>query len=116
MEGISINEHALAKKFGEWLGKLERAGAPLWYRKIHGSAYMAGIPDFLLCCGGIFVAIELKNPEDPKPPTPKQDLEIRRIHTARGVAVVLHELAPAQRAVLNSLAVAGWNAPPHWWP
>ena len=31
-----------------------------WYRKIHQSLFSAGIPDFIGCCQGKFIAIELK--------------------------------------------------------
>lgn len=45
-----------------------------------------GVPDFILCIRGRFVALELK--ADNEDPRPKQDYELSRVVKAGGIAIV----------------------------
>ena len=60
-----------------------------WYTKVWGGGYQkSGIPDFLACIDGIFVAIEVKSSTGK--PTELQKLNIMRINNSNGVGVVLY--------------------------
>lgn len=105
-----MNEHALARRFHKWLTALTEQGAPIWTRKIHGSQYSRSIADRLFCIHGLFVAVELKNPEDPKPPTPAQARELAAIRHAHGLTLVTHDLRQAQDFVVDQL-LRRWRPP-----
>ncbi len=66
-----------------------------WWVKIHGSAYMAGIPDILGCYEGRFVAIEVKRPDTSYGVTPRQQLNLDRIAAAGGLSGVATSVAEA---------------------
>jgi hypothetical protein len=105
-----VNERdGLKAKVHELLKDLVEEGAPLWFMKVHGSAFSRDKPDYLLCVGGDFAAVELKHPENPQPPTPKQERELRRIRKARGHTLVSHELHVVAAFVTTLLARAGWH-------
>ena len=67
----------------------QKRGLRLWFVKIHGHGMQRpGIPDYLICLEGRFVAVELKRPGEN--PTPIQTLEMRAILAARGYATVAY--------------------------
>lgn len=67
-------------------GYLDSLGA--YHVKIHGSAFMpAGTPDILACVNGRFIGIEVKIPKGGVI-SPLQELKIRQIQNADGVAFV----------------------------
>ena len=61
--------------------------------KTHGNQYSAGIPDIIACVNGRFVAFEVKRQGGK--PTPLQEVTIRKIERAGGVARVVHSAEEA---------------------
>lgn len=62
----------------------------VYYAMPVGSGYgRSGVPDFLCCVDGHFLAIEAKADEF-KTPTALQLREIQRIRDANGTAIVIH--------------------------
>lgn len=66
--------------------------------KAHGAYYAmpigtgygnAGVPDFLCCCNGVFIAIEAKATSKDKP-TALQEKNLREIREAGGVTFVIY--------------------------
>lgn len=69
---------AILKKYG------------VYYAMPIGTGYgNSGVPDFLCCVGGKFVAIEAKAGSNQ--PTALQEKNIREINAAGGIAVVINE-------------------------
>ena len=69
-------------------GILKKHG--IYYAMPIGSGYgNSGVPDFLCCIGGRFVAIEAKAGKGKT--TALQDDHIRRIRDAKGAAMILNE-------------------------
>jgi hypothetical protein len=67
---------------------LDDAGA--YYAMPIGSGYgNAGVPDFLICCRGHFIAVEAK--AGTNQPTALQELHMKRIKDAGGIALVVRE-------------------------
>lgn len=78
-------EGAVKKRVKEILKEL---GA--WYAMPMGTGYgHSGVPDFLVCLDGVFIAIETKAGKGTT--TALQDREIKRIHEAKGIAIVVRE-------------------------
>lgn len=78
-----MNERGLTAKVKK---RLRERGA--WALKVHGGPHQrAGVPDFLICYRGFFIAVELKSPEEPRPePSPLQRIELAAIERAGGLA------------------------------
>lgn len=53
----------------------------------------AGVPDFLCCWQGKFLAIETKAPGNRRGTTTMQDVQIAGIHKAGGAALVIDDVA-----------------------
>ena len=61
-----------------------------WYAMPMGTGYgHSGIPDFLICLNGVFIAIEAKAGKGTT--TALQERELKRISEAGGIALVVHE-------------------------
>ena len=68
-----------------------------WYAMPMGTGYgRSGVPDFICCLDGRFVAIEAK--ANGGKTTALQDREIGRIHEAKGLAIVVDETGLATLA------------------
>jgi Holliday junction resolvase len=75
------------RAFQAWCVQQLRAHGA-WVVKIHGGPHgSAGTPDLLCCYRGMFVAVEVKNPDRPQPLTALQRKALDGIVTAGGVAV-----------------------------
>lgn len=62
----------------------------LWYcMPVGGMMGRSGVPDFLVCCNGQFIAIETKTGRGK--PTALQKLELERIAAAGGISLVINE-------------------------
>jgi len=59
--------------------------------KVHGGLYSSGIPDLLACYRGIFVACEVKTPQNKKGATKLQRGVLKSIRRAGGYAYVIRE-------------------------
>lgn len=57
---------------------------------------VVGIPDFIVCWCGMFVAIETKAPGKRSSTTPNQKRRIAEIQQAQGVALVVDDVAQVQ--------------------
>lgn len=61
-----------------------------WYCMPMGTGYgRSGVPDFLVCLDGVFIAIEAKAGKGTT--TALQDRELKRIGEAGGIALVVNE-------------------------
>jgi hypothetical protein len=56
-----LNEKDVCHQFEKIFKTYSRYG--IWIKKIHGSIYTSGVPDYVGCLGGRFVAIEAKGPK-----------------------------------------------------
>lgn len=84
------NEHSLRRSVSKWLMK-EMKAKRLWFVKFTPNAFTrAGIPDYILCIGGRFLAIELKR--EGEHPTPIQQREGVAIYDAGGSVAVCYTL------------------------
>lgn len=63
-----------------------------WYCPVQNGMGVVGIPDFICCWGGKFLAIETKAPGKRNNTTPNQDNRIAEILAAGGVAVVVDDI------------------------
>ena len=62
-----------------------------YYAMPMGTGYgNAGIPDFLICNNGRFIAVETKATKDKKP-TALQERNLAAIKEAGGIALVIHD-------------------------
>lgn len=65
----------------------------IWYCTPIGSAFgTAGVPDFICCWNGRFLAIEAKAPGKRRNTTVLQDDQIKGIHQAGGAAIVVDDV------------------------
>ncbi|WP_064606952.1 hypothetical protein [Streptobacillus moniliformis] len=80
-----MNEKTLENKIKK---HLENKGH--WYIKISASVTMrAGIPDILTCIDGLFVALEIKNPNKKGKVSELQKYNIEKIKDSFGHALVI---------------------------
>lgn len=97
-----MNEHALKRAVDRWL----RTHAPptrLWWLKVHGGLMQrAGVPDYLFCIDGRFIAIELKAAADIEP-SHAQMVEMARIRRAGGSTHVASSVAEVARIIEQCL-------------
>jgi hypothetical protein len=64
----------------------------IWFCMPIGTGYgTSGVPDFICCANGRFLAIEAKAPGRARNTTVLQDQQIMAIHKAGGVAVVVDD-------------------------
>ncbi len=64
-----------------------------WWSMPIGSGFgKSGVPDFLVCHQGRFIAIETKAPGRLKNPTAMQDIQLAAIRDAGGVSVVVDDV------------------------
>lgn len=82
----SRSETAFKDKCADWLKRQSH----VWFFKVFGNGIqVGGIPDFIICYRGRFVAIELKRPDGQGRLEKRQEAQLRRICEAGGVAVVI---------------------------
>ncbi len=73
----------------------------IWfYMPVQNGMGVVGIPDFICCWEGEFLAIETKAPGKRKNLTPNQERRIAEIHAAGGRALVVDDIDQLWR-VLN---------------
>jgi hypothetical protein len=60
-----------------------------WYMPVQNGMGVVGIPDFIVCLAGRFVAIETKAPGKEATVTPNQMRQLNGIATAEGTALVI---------------------------
>lgn len=78
-----------------------KSAVKLWLKQRKAYFYMpmqngmgrVGIPDFIVCLQGRFIAIETKAPGKKNNTTPNQKRELASIHRAGGEALVIDDVA-----------------------
>lgn len=61
-----------------------------YYAMPHQAGYgVPGVPDFLICCNGVFLGVETKFGHNK--PTAHQQRQLHQIEAANGWAMVIHE-------------------------
>ena len=84
---------------------LKQYGIYYFFPATHGYG-RSGIPDIVCCVQGRFLAIECKAPG--KKPTALQEMEIEKIQTTGGVAIVIDSENPKLVSALLKLAFPGY--------
>jgi hypothetical protein len=70
----------------------------IWYFMPAANGYgTTGVPDFICCWGGRFLAIETKAPGKLRSTTAMQRAQIEGIQQARGIAVVIDDVSQLQQ-------------------
>jgi hypothetical protein len=70
----------------------------LYFFKQHGGIYgTAGVPDLIICYKGKFAALECK--ASGRKPTVLQQIAIRQINAAGGIAAVVYSLEDAKEVI-----------------
>jgi hypothetical protein len=70
------------------------AARGIWYfMPVSNGLGRMGIPDFICCWGGRFLAIECKAPGQRRRTTPLQERTIMEIHQAGGAALVVDDVS-----------------------
>jgi Holliday junction resolvase len=88
-----VAESAIDRSIGR---ELARRGA--WGTKTHGTAAgRRGIPDWLICHRGAFLAVETKQPGGAT--TRLQRHELERVHRAGGEAIVARSAGDVRQAL-----------------
>ena len=88
---VAQKESAIARGIANYLDDLRRDGEPVWFFKVHGSAYqVAGIPDFHILYDGSAIYLEVK--VEGKKPSPLQVAMMEKIALAGGVVDVVYSV------------------------
>lgn len=79
----------LEGKFRDKVSEYLKSVDDLWFLKTYGNAVQrSGVPDFLVCYYGNFIAIELKRPDGKGELSPQQEIELNKISNADGWVIV----------------------------
>ena len=76
----------------EAVKKVLKAHGVFYYMPVQNGLGIVGIPDFICCFNGRFLAIETKAPGKRGNTTANQDRVIEAIQTAGGIAVVIDDV------------------------
>lgn len=82
-------EGKVKKAIVQWL----KARGIWYYMPIQNGLGVVGIPDFICCWGGKFLAIEAKAPGKLANVSANQEARINEIRLAKGLAVVVDDVA-----------------------
>ena len=77
--------------------KLLKEQGVWFYMPVQNGMGVVGIPDFICCWGGAFLAIETKAPGTRRNLTPNQERRIAEIHAAGGRALVVDDIDQLRR-------------------
>jgi hypothetical protein len=106
----ATTEHGLKRGVDRWLTETRRAGARLWWVKLHpGWAQRRGLPDYLIVAGGRWVAVELKHPSGRARLRARQTVERRALTWAGATYHVCTSVADVA-AIVTSLLRAGQDS------
>lgn len=100
-------EGAVKSKIKAFLNGLANC---FWFMPVSTGHGTHGIPDFIVCYKGIFIAIEAKKPGGLAGVTPLQMMQINRINQAMGYAIVADDLVAVQNLIV-SIEAANSNKP-----
>lgn len=74
----------------------------VWFCMPMGTGFgNSGVPDFICCMNGKFLAIETKAPGKRSNTTVLQDRQIMAIHQAGGCAIVIDDVSQLELSVKN---------------
>ena len=74
----------------------------IWFCMPIGTGYgISGVPDFICCANGRFLAIEAKAPGRARNTTVLQDQQIMAIHKAGGIAIVVDDPEQLERLLVS---------------
>ena len=62
-----------------------------WFMPVTGGYNRSGIPDFIVCCNGYFLAVETKSKHTSHGVTALQERNMKHIKECGGVALVINE-------------------------
>ena len=62
-----------------------------WFMPVTGGYNRSGIPDFIACCNGFFIAVETKSKHTRHGVTALQEQNIKHIKDQGGIALVINE-------------------------
>jgi hypothetical protein len=82
-----------------------------WFMPVSTGHGTHGVPDFVVCYKGVFVAIEAKRLGNLKGVTPLQEMQIRRINQSHGFAFATDNVEEVQRVFKGidlTLERCGW--------
>lgn len=84
-----------------------------YFHPATGGYGKSGVPDVVACCGGVFIGIEAKADLKKNKPTALQQMNLRAINEAGGVALLidannLHELTDALDWIKNGKRGVLW--------
>lgn len=68
-----------------------------YYMPVQNGMGVVGVPDFICCWEGQFIAIETKAPGKANTTTPNQDRQINSIRNAGGIAIVVDDVKDVER-------------------
>ena len=77
----------------EAVKRLLKAHGVWYYMPVQNGMGTVGIPDFICCWGGRFLAIETKAPGKRSTTTANQDRVIAALHQAGGTALVVDDIS-----------------------
>lgn len=89
---VKLAVKAVLKELGAW-----------WYMPVQNGMGVVGVPDFIACLTGRFVAIETKAPGKEATVTPNQLRQLNGIAMAEGAALVI---ATTDRAAIKDRIAA----------
>ena len=91
----------LESKVHSWLKKnLEKRYNPAWIYKAPSGRYARkGVPDFLVCIKGRFIAIEVKRVSGN--PTPAQIEELRKLNLSGALSIILFGRNPEIFSIID---------------
>lgn len=83
-------EARVKKQIKDYLIKRRLDGDPVWfYMPVQNGMGVTGIPDFIICCGGVFIAVETKAPGKLGNLSANQERQLNSIVLAGGTALVV---------------------------
>lgn len=74
-----------------------------FYMPVQTGYGVGGVPDFICCWGGQFMAIEAKAPGKRKNTSEKQKLQIEAIRAADGLVLVVDDVSQLEPMLLEEL-------------
>ena len=105
---MSMDEHALARNVSKHLATEARTTGDFWFVKLGAWRWVVGLPDYVLCVRGHFMALELKHPTDESSTVTRRQAHVLRcIARAGGTTAILRNA----HDVLALVAVVrtGWR-------
>ena len=101
---MTFNRSPLEQNLDDKLVKFVRTTfrKEAWFLKVAGSAAQrSGVPDYIICIKGKFVAIETKREDGSGRASGQQKIECRRIQQAGGIAIISDDFKEIKKLLLG---------------